>query len=228
MWGILAHHKMVWRNAKKEKVQFAMSRLLYVEASPRKDRSVSSNAASAFLEAYQQANTSDTVDHLDIWSPDLPALDQDALDAKYAGLSGQDRTPPQEAAWQKLKSYADRFRAADKILISVPMWNFGIPYRLKQLIDVVSHKDLLFTFDERGLNGLLTNSKALVIYARGISYETGGMTPAPEWDHQKPYLELWLKFIGVPDVSSLVIEKTLMGDELDAACKNARTLAASF
>ena len=205
-----------------------MARLLYVEASPRKECSISSAAASAFLEAYLAANPTDAVDHLDVWSPDLPALDQDALDAKYAGLSGQDRNPQQEAAWQKLKNYADRFRAADKILISVPMWNFGIPYRLKQLIDVVSHKDLLFTFDERGLNGLLTKSKALVIYARGISYEIGGMTPAPAWDHQKPYLELWLKFIGVPDVSSLVIEKTLLGDERDAACTNARALAATF
>ena len=205
-----------------------MARLLYVEASPRKDRSVSSAAASAFLEVYHAANPNDVIDILDIWSVDLPVLDQDALDAKYAGLSGQDRNPQQEAAWAALKSYADRFRAADKLLISVPMWNFAIPYRLKQLIDVVSHKDLLFTFDERGLNGLLTKSKALVIYARGISYEMGGMTPAPEWDHQKPYLELWLKFIGVPDVSSLVIEKTLLGDEREAACKNARGLAATF
>lgn len=205
-----------------------MARLLYVEASPRKDRSVSTAAANAFLEAYQAANPNDVIDILDIWSADLPALDQDALDAKYAGLSGQDRNPQQEAAWAGLKSYADRFRAADKILISVPMWNFAIPYRLKQLIDVVSHKDLLFTFDERGLNGLLTKSKALVIYVRGISYEMGGMTPAPEWDHQKPYLELWLKFIGVPDVSSLVIEKTLLGDEREAGCNNARALASTF
>ena len=113
-----------------------MARLLYVEASPRKDRSISSAATSAFLEAYQAAHPDDVIDILDIWSADLPALDQDALDAKYAGLSGQDRTPSQEAAWAGLKSYADRFRAADKILISVPMWNFGIPYRLKQLIDV--------------------------------------------------------------------------------------------
>ena len=205
-----------------------MARLLYVESSPRKARSVSIDAATAFLDAYHAANPTDTIDLLDVWAENLPAFDQDAFEAKYAGLEGQQRTLAQEAAWGQLKKYADRFRAADKILISVPMWNFAIPYRLKQLIDVVSHKDLLFTFDERGLNGLLTKAKALVIYARGISYEVGGMTPAAEWDHQKPYLELWLKFLGVPDVSSLVIEKTLLGDEREQARKQAAELGAKF
>ena len=187
-----------------------MARLLYIEGSPRKERSVSIAAASAFLEAYRQANLDDTIDVMDIWTENLPQLDQDAFEAKYAGLAGQERTPAQEAAWRRLKALADRFRAADKILIAVPMWNFAIPYKLKQLIDLVSHKDLLFTFDERGLNGLLTHSKAFVIYARGISYDAGTITPAAQWDHQKPYLELWLKFIGVPDVASMVVEKTLL------------------
>lgn len=205
-----------------------MARLLYVESSPRKARSVSIEAATAFLDAYHAANPADTIDLLDVWAENLPALDQDAWEAKYAGLEGQTRTLAQEAAWAQLKNYADRFRAADKILISVPMWNFAIPYRLKQLIDVVSHKDLLFTFDERGLNGLLTKSKAMVIYARGISYEVGGMTPAADWDFQKPYVELWLKFIGVPDVSSLVIEKTLLGDERETARIQAAALGAKF
>ena len=99
----------------------------------------------------------------------------------------------------------------------MPMWNFAMPYRLKQLIDVVSHKDLLFTFDERGLNGLLTKSKAFVIYARGIGYDGDSGMPSSVWDHQKPYMEQWLRFIGVPDVASLIVEKTLMGDEMEGA-----------
>lgn len=205
-----------------------MARLLYIEASPRKERSVSAGAATAFLDAYHAANPNDAIDLLDIWTENLPAVDQEAFDAKYAGLAGQQRTPSQEAAWQKLDKYAQRFRAADKILMAVPMWNFAIPYRLKQLIDVVSHKDLLFTFDERGLNGLLTKTKAMVIYARGISYEAGGMTPAAEWDHQKPYVELWLKFVGVPSVSSLIIEKTLMEDQKEAMYRKAAELGKAF
>lgn len=64
-----------------------MARLLYVEGSPRKSRSVSIFAAQAFLDAYRAANPSDVIDRLDIWE-DLPQLDQNAFEAKYAGLAG--------------------------------------------------------------------------------------------------------------------------------------------
>ncbi len=205
-----------------------MARLLYVESSPRKSRSVSISAAKAFLEAYAAANPADTIDVLDLWQEELPELDQDAFEAKYAGIAGQQRTPAQEAAWNRLKAYADRFVAADKILIGVPMWNFAIPYKLKHLIDVVSHKDLLFTFDERGLNGLLTKQKAMVIYARGIGYDDASGTPAAEWDHQKPYMDLWFKFVGVPNVQSYIVEKTLFGEDPEAIRQQAAKLGRSF
>lgn len=58
---------------------------------------------------------------------------------------------------------ADRLRKADIVLLSVPMWNFGIPYRLKHLIDAISQKDVLFTFDERGLNGMFGGRKVVVV-----------------------------------------------------------------
>ncbi|MEZ5898252.1 MAG: NAD(P)H-dependent oxidoreductase [Hyphomicrobiaceae bacterium] len=205
-----------------------MARLLYVEGSPRKSRSVSIFAAKAFLDAYQAANSNDVIDVLDVWSEDLPQLDQDAFEAKYAGLAGVERTPDQQAAWDRLDRLAQRFRSADKIVIGVPMWNFAIPYRLKQLIDLVSHKDLLFTFDERGLNGLLTNSKALVIYARGISYGEDSGMPLEVWDQQKPYMDLWLNFIGVLNVQSMIVEKTLFEEDRDAITKQASALAQGF
>lgn len=205
-----------------------MARLLYIESSPRKERSVSIFAAKAFLDAYQAANPGDIIDVIDVWREDLPQLDQDAFDAKYAGLAGQARTPAQDAAWARLDAYAQRFRSADKILIGVPMWNFTIPYRLKQLIDLVSHKDLLFTFDERGLNGLLTKSKALVIYARGIGYDGDSGFSSSVWDHQKPYMELWLKFIGVPQVETMIVEKTLFGDDPGAVRREAEMRARQF
>ena len=103
-----------------------------------------------------------------------------------------------------------------------------MPYRLKQLIDLVSHKDLLFTFDERGLNGLLTNAKAMVIYARGIGYDAASGMPPEVWDHQKPYMELWLKFVGVPDVRAMIVEKTLFEENRDAIRAEAQALARSF
>lgn len=112
------------------------------------------------------------------------------------------------------------------------MWNYTIPYKLKHLIDCVTQKDLLFTFDEKGLNGLLSKHKAAVIYARGVEYNAAGLA-SELWDLQRQYLEVWLRAIGITEVSTILGEKTLFGPEVDSASREAaksaaRILAASF
>ena len=210
-----------------------MSTLLYVECSPRKERSASIDVANAFLDVYRARHPADTIDTLDVWATALPEFNGAALEAKYAGIEGLDLNAEQAAAWATIRTLADRFRRADKYLFSVPMWNYSIPYKLKHLIDCVSQKDLLFTFDANGLNGLLTGRKAAVIYARGIEYTAAAGLPPDVWDLQRQYLELWLRSVGVTDLSSVLIEKTLYGPEADAAARisakaHAEALAARF
>ena len=102
------------------------------------------------------------------------------------------------------------------------MWNFGIPYRLKHLIDAVSQKDVLFTFDERGLNGMLGGRKAVVVNARGVGL--GPDFPRADLDHQQSYMTTWLRMIGITDTTHIEVEKTLMGPDLD---REERSRAAS-
>src|SRR5215469_11166697 len=96
------------------------------------------------------------------------------------------------------------------------MWNFRIPHRLKQLIDLISQKDTLFQFDGSGFRGLLKARKAAIVYARGLDYwSADSITPASIYDFQKPYMEVWLRMIGITDFVNVVVEKTLFGAELD-------------
>jgi FMN-dependent NADH-azoreductase len=211
-----------------------MVRLLYVEASPRKDRSVSTEVSRAFLEAYRRTNPEDVVEKLDIWASDLPNFNGEALAAKYAGLSGKSLTREQQVVWAGIRSLAAPFLAADKLLFAVPLWNFGIPYRLKQLIDLISQKDILFSFDGARFQGLLKARKAVVVYARGLDYLSAvSSTPAASYDFQKPYMEMWLRFIGVTTIRDIIVEKTFFGPEVDIesrtqAKKAAAILAAQF
>jgi FMN-dependent NADH-azoreductase len=185
--------------------------------------------AGAFISAWQTKHPHATIDVLNVWTTNLPAFDGDALDAKYAGLEGRPRSPAQEAAWERIVALAERFRKAGIIVLSVPMWNFGIPYRLKHLIDAISQKDVLFTFDERGLNGMLGGRRAVVVDARGVGL--GPDFPREELDYQQRYMTAWLRMIGVTDIAHIEVEKTLMGAEADhasrdAACAAAKELAA--
>jgi len=115
-----------------------MAKLLYLESSPRKDRSASIQVARELLTAYQAAHPADTVETLDLWALDLPAFDGDTINAKYAVLHGLKHTEAQAQAWGRVVEVFRRFNAAEKYVFSVPMWNFGIPYRLKHFIDVIT------------------------------------------------------------------------------------------
>ncbi|WP_419953246.1 FMN-dependent NADH-azoreductase [Methylobacterium sp.] len=189
-----------------------MPHLLYVEASPRKERSASIEVARAFLDAWRATHPEGKVDMLDVWNTALPDFDGEALAGKYAALAGEPLSPAQEEAWVAIRALADRFRAADLILFAVPMWNYTIPYKLKHLFDLVSQKDLLFTFDERGQNGML-DATAVVINARGVAI--GADFPAEIYDHQSTYMATWLRMVGITDVHQIAVEKGLMGADLD-------------
>ena len=199
-----------------------MTHVLYIEASPRKKLSASIEVAHAALAAMRDISPDLTVDKLDVWTSALPEFNGVAMEAKYAGISGIPLTEEQTKAWASIRELTKRFHAADCLVIAAPLWNFSIPYRFKQLIDVVSQKDLLFSFDERGLTGLLTgNKKALLICARGLDYGPGSATPAASFDFQRPYLEAWLRFIGISDVTTIIVEKTLFEAEISSGARAA-------
>ena len=209
-----------------------MAKLLYIEASPRKDRSASIAVARTFLDEYGKTHPGDTVETMDLWKTDLPVFDGDVINAKYAILHGKDHTPEQKEAWGAVEKVIARFKDADKYLFSLPMWNFGIPYKLKHFIDVIVQPTYTFRFSpEEGYKGLVTGKPAAVVYARGGGYPPG--TPGEGFDLQKRYLELVLGFIGFTDIRPILVEGTLSKPEAaekakDAAKAEAKAVAAKF
>jgi FMN-dependent NADH-azoreductase len=119
--------------------------------------------------------------------------------------------PAERAVWEKIQELAARFQRADRIVLGVPMWNFAYPYKLKQLIDLSSQRNMLFTFDGENYGPLLKTPRALVVYARGSIYGEDSVTPAFHFDHQKGYIDFWLNFVRVKEVRSLVVESTTWG-----------------
>ncbi|OGV49922.1 MAG: FMN-dependent NADH-azoreductase [Lentisphaerae bacterium GWF2_44_16] len=204
-----------------------MAKLLYVESSPRKERSYSIAVAREFLKAYKGVHPHDSVETLDLWTLELPEFSGDAINAKYKIMHGEPHTAGEAEAWNKVVDVFERFKSADKYLFSIPMWNFGIPYKLKHFIDIINQPGLSFTFSpESGYKGLLSGRSAVVIYSRGGEYLSG---PAAAMDFQKTYFERLLGFIGITDVKSIVIEPTLSGPELvKKAKKDAMETACRF
>ncbi|MBB3205703.1 FMN-dependent NADH-azoreductase [Rhodopirellula rubra] len=208
-----------------------MTKLLYIESSPRKSRSKSIRVASEFLNAYREKNPSDEVFTIDLWEKTLPDYDGDTIDAKYQVMHGKGVDEKQKNAWQGIVDVCDEFKSADKYVISLPMWNFGIPYKLKHYIDVIAQPGQTFSFDpESGYSGLVTGKPIALVYARGGAY---GSDDAKGMDFQKRYMEMLLGFIGFTDIQSIVIEPTLAApDDVAAteaaAIEAAKSLAMTF
>ncbi|NGX54596.1 MAG: FMN-dependent NADH-azoreductase 1 [Chlamydiae bacterium] len=206
-----------------------MARLLYIESSPRKQRSASISVSRTFLENYSKKHPEDTIETIDLWKEELPIFDGPTIDAKYAIMHGQPHTEPQKKAWQAVEKVIAKFKTTDKYLISLPMWNFGIPYKLKHYLDVLVQPTYTFASTPEGTKGLITGKPLLLILSRGGTYQ--GESAA--FDYQKPYLEMILKFIGFTDIHSVIIEPTLSGKEakekaLERATAQALELAKTF
>jgi FMN-dependent NADH-azoreductase len=210
-----------------------MARLLYIEASPRKDRSASIDIAKAFIDAYKASHPGDIIDTIDLWKADLPSFDGDTVNAKYAILHGQAKTPAEENAWKAVERIIADFKSADKYLFSLPMWNFGIPYRLKHYIDILVQPAYTFSYSPKdGYKGMVTGKPVAIAYARGGSYPKG--TSEMSYDFQMPYFQLILGFIGFTDIKQIVVEPMLMAepgrkqDIMEVARKEARLIAQRF
>ena len=112
------------------------------------------------------------------------------------------------------------------------MWNFGIPYRLKQWIDVITQPGVTFRFDPaQGYQPLLKDRPTVVILASGSDFVTG--MNRGRIDMATPYLREALRFIGISDVRFVPIGPTAgPAEPARAARQNAHRrltdIAASF
>jgi len=185
--------------------------------------SYSAAVADAFIEAYRKQNPQDEIKVIDLFKAALPAFDFEAASAKYKIMHGKEHSPKDRRIWQGIVSVIDEFKSADKYVLAVPMWNFSIPYRLKQYIDIIVQPGYTFTVTQSGgYEGLVKGKPVFIAYARGGEYIAG--TDSEAFDLQKKYLELILGFMGLTDIRSVTVEPTLAAGSETANQKRAEAI----
>jgi FMN-dependent NADH-azoreductase len=189
-----------------------MSKLLHVSASPRETASESLAIAATFVDTFFDVRPDVAVEHWDLWDGTLPPFGTAAAGAKMSIFAGQEPSGEQAAAWAAVHRTFERFAAADYYLFSVPMWNHGVPYILKQFIDLVSQPGLVFGFDgNTGYTGLITGKKAVVVYTSAVYGDDRG--PQFGVDFQAPYFNDWLRWAGITDVTQITFRPNLAVDD---------------
>ena len=193
-----------------------MKRVLHVVASPR-DRSRSDELAETAIAALDHVE----VTRLELWNETLPELDGDTVEGRYRLIHGEPVAPEVEQRWAQLRAVADQALLHDLWVISTPMWNFGLPYRLKHWIDCITHPGMTFTNDAVGnVTGLAAGRSAVLIGAGALDFADAAQEQA--LDFQMRYLDTWLRFIGISDIHVVRAAPTFGRSEtVDAAMDNA-------
>lgn len=191
-------------------------KLLHIVATPRPDNSNTLRVSDAYVEALKAQHADLSVEVLDLFSQDLPAVAGDNIEAKYTLMIGQPIGQRHKESWQEIESLIEHFLSADIYLISTPMWNFSIPYVLKFYIDAIVQPGYLFYYNEQGQAvGMVEGKKMVCVTSRGGDY--GESSPFHAFDFQEPYLRTIFGFVGIRDVHFINVQPMDMSLEIREA-----------
>jgi len=173
------------------------TRLLHVIATPRGLESNTGRVSSMLIEALDEQDDDLQVATLDLFKADLPAVAGRNIESKYKLMTGQELDAPAKESWSHIEKTIQQFLAADIYVLTVPMWNFGVPYALKYYIDAIVQPGYLFHYLPDGRpEGLVLDRKMICVTSRGGDY-SGYMK---SFDFLESYLRTIFGFVGITDI----------------------------
>ncbi|XPV77854.1 MAG: FMN-dependent NADH-azoreductase [Desulfovibrio sp.] len=185
-------------------------KVLYIQSSPRGERSHSTHVAQAFLSEYSSKHPDTEIITRNVFEMGLPEFDNTLVAGKYDIMHGRKHSDALRDAWASVEQLIEEFKSADKYVFSVPMWNFSIPYKLKQYIDIVAQPGYTFAVGENGYTGLV-KGQAFIAYSRGGAYPVG--SDADAINFQSKYLEFQLGFFGIDIIETVSAEQMMSPPE---------------
>jgi FMN-dependent NADH-azoreductase len=177
-----------------------MARLLRIDASPRFDGSVTRDLLDRI-----EARLGGGAVRRDLARAPVPQVDDAWIAANFT--APDDRSAEQRAALSLSDAMVAELRAADTLLIALPVYNFGPPAALKAWIDQVARAGVTFRYTEDGPVGLLEGKRAVVAVA------SGGVAMGSQVDFATGYMRHVLGFLGISDVEFVAADAMAMDAE---------------
>ena len=181
-----------------------MRKVLVITTSLNKAQGNSNKLVASYVEKLS------TQPQVSVTSRDLAEYNLSHLSAEemQAWMTPSDeRTDDQHTLAALSDTLIEEVKAADDIVIGVPMYNFGIPSVLKAWIDRIARAGITFRYTETGPVGLLENKTVTILAARGGQYS------GTEYDTQSKYLTHFFNFIGITDIQFVYAEGLALGEE---------------
>jgi len=182
-----------------------MATLLQIDSSLFSDQGASSQLAADFVSAWQSSRPGTRIIHRSLALEPIPHLDQD----RFVALTTppDQRTPEQAEIARQSDILVDELRAADTVVLGLPMYNFGVPSTLKAYFDHVARAGVTFRYTATGPEGLLTGKPVFVLAARGGKYQGSAL------DSQTRFVTDFFQFLGMGPVEFVYAEGLAMGED---------------
>ncbi len=121
-----------------------------------------------------------------------------------ANLTAEDdRSADQRAQLALSDTLIGEIQAADTLVITCPIYNFGVSSALKAWIDQICRAGITFKYTENGPVGLLSGKRAYIVVT------SGGVPFGSAVDFASPHLKQVLNFIGITDIECIVADQQM-------------------
>lgn len=195
-----------------------MKTLLHVKSSLFGDQGQSAQLAGSFISRWSEQNPEGTVIERDLAADPVPHLDGFRMGA--LNTPEADRIPEQQAVVALADQLLAEVKAADVIVIGLPMYNFSVPSQLKSWFDHLARAGVTFQYTETGVEGLIEDRPVYLISTRGGVYGDEGS------NMQISYVKQLLSFMGLNNQQLVVAEGLALDDQREAALEKARAALA--
>lgn len=204
--------------------------LLEVQASVRREGSVSRQLSAEFIEAWRENNPRSNVVLRDVGT--APPAHPDALWTLANYTDPSHRTAAMIKHLAESDELINDFTTAERIILAVPMYNFTVPSGFKSYIDNIVRVGKTFDFDAATFTfrGLAGGKKVLMISPSAADYapesEMGAM------DFCEPYVKTIMNYVGITDFICVKVPNQFRADmrenEIEAARRKLLQIAGEW
>lgn len=178
-----------------------MTVMLRVDASARLGGSITRQMADRFIEGWRTSEPNVQITTRDVGRQPPSIVSEASIRAGFT--PPEQRTPDMKATLAESMTLIDEVRRAEVLVISAPLYNYGLPASLKAWIDQVVRPGETFSFDlRRGdfpIQSTLSGKSLVVLSSRGeFGLEPGGIRDG--WNHLNPHMRtVATRLLGIAD-----------------------------
>ena len=184
--------------------------ILRLDASASVSTSNSRKLGDELIVQLENRHVTATVQQRDL-NQGMPFIDEAWVAANFTPAEQRSEEQMQRLAFSD--ELIDEIKQADHIVVTTPMYNFGIPTTLKSWIDLISRAGVTFQYSADGPVGLIRGKRVDIVIT------TGGVPLGSPVDFVSGYLKQVFGFIGIVDLN--IIGADQMKVDADNSYQNA-------